>query len=351
MFTLDHQRDFDAILEATEPFALVRFGDGEAALLAGKAHRAANAEWSSSAGRHWIAPALQESLGRVADRYCVGLPPGCCLAPHVKLHHEARVPVEQRTFATLFLHGNLRRTSELVSRFDPVFVGRHGSILVPDRGVEAPFDYEAIVDEMLATDRPMLVSAGPLANVIIDHYWQRQNPARRQVVLDVGSALDRMLTGKDSRRYHQGWTLDHHCSLGAAPVGLVHPNSARAVTTAAKRPEIPAAEKNVTSNVQAMEPKRMRNVPVIIGRKGTPMPKRNYRAALVVHDGRRHGQPPAVSSIVVLERSVAASAPAAAPAVDAAAAQQLAAAAVPSPMPKKRKGRCANCSKVVRSRR
>lgn len=327
MFTFDHKRDFEAVLAATEPFALVRFGDGEAALLTGKAHKAANGEWSVGTAGSWITPALRESLARVADGYCVGLPPGCCLPAHVKLHHEARVPVASRTFATLFLHGNLERTPELIEALQPVFVGRLGSIMVPDRGVEAPCDLDGIVEQMLAVERPMLVSAGPLANVLIDRYWQQQAPERRQIVLDVGSALDRALSGKSSRHYHQGWTLGHHCTLAGPPVGLVHPQAAKSIVTTGTAPAAPTGA-----------PKRMGNTPVIVGRKGTPMQKRASRTPLVIHDGRRHG----------MTAPVIAGVPAAAPAV----------AAAPAPgaptvvaRPQKRRGRCANCTKVIRSRR
>lgn len=323
MFAFDHARDFDAVLAATEPFALVRFGDGEAALLTGRAHKAANEEWAASAGPHWLAEPLWASLTRDAPGYCVGLPPGCCLGPHVKLHHEARAPLPQRTFATLFLHGNLHRTGELLRRFEPVFVGRLGSIAVPDRGVQAPFDLDAIVEQMLAVTRPMLVSAGPLANVLVDRYWQRALPGHRQVVIDVGSALDRVLGGKDTRRYHQGWTLEHHCTLDAPPVGLVHPQSARSTAVVRATPAVDPSQGAA---------KRMSNPVVIVGRKGTPMPKRRHRAPLVVHDGRRH--PPA----------------AAAPVAAATVVTEIPALAPVAPH-KRRRGRCSNCSKVVRSRR
>jgi hypothetical protein len=209
---LDHARDFDAILAAEEPFALVRFGDGEAAIIAGQAHKAANNEWAVAKGDTWLRIPLMKSLLRAGAGYCVGLPPGCCLPKHTALHHRARVPLGQRTFATIFLHGNLARVPELLDRYQPLVVGPRGEIKIPEHAVEIGCDVDAIVADLLTVERPMVVAAGPLANVIIDRYWKRQAPEKRQTILDIGSALD-FHQGRASRYYHRGWLLRHHCTL------------------------------------------------------------------------------------------------------------------------------------------
>jgi hypothetical protein len=235
MFVQNHVRDFEAVLAATEPFALVRFGDGESALVDGRSHQAASGEWRVH-GAHWLRKDLLESLWRCADRFCIGLPPPCCLYEHIGLHRRARAPESQRTFATLFLHGNLGRTAELVEKFEPIIVGRTGQIPVPADGMDRGCDLDAIVAAMLDAERPMFVSAGPLANVLIDRYWLRQAPEKRQIVLDVGSSLDRFLTGTNTRYYHQGPQLSHHCSYGRvspnpnpAPQGVTMRASTRVV--------------------------------------------------------------------------------------------------------------------------
>lgn len=185
--------------------------------MTGDRHVAANHEWRSD-GPSWISGPLRQSLTRSSPSYCVGLPPNCCLPKVVHLHHEAKAPVQQRTFATLFLHGNLSRMGELMERFSPVTIGPGRDIDVPARGVESGCDFEPIILAMLTSNRPMFASAGPLANVIIDLYWQRQVPENRQIVLDVGSAMDHFLDGSDTRYYHQGRLLAHHCALSAAPL-------------------------------------------------------------------------------------------------------------------------------------
>ena len=220
MFRLSHRDDFDAVLSAREPFALVRYGDGEGAILAGRMHNAPGDGWRVEAGGSpWLREGLLAALTRNAEGFCVGLPSGCCLRDYLGLHAQCGAPKHQRTFATLFLHGNLKRMRDLVARFEPVIVGQLGQIGVPARGAQDGCDLDAVVTQMLAVERTIFVSAGPLANLFIDRYWQRQEPARRQIVLDVGSALDHHITGVPTRYYHhQGRILSHHCELGAAPL-------------------------------------------------------------------------------------------------------------------------------------
>jgi len=278
MFCLDHRKDFEAILVATNPFALVRFGDGEAAILKGAPHAAANDEWTSLGGHHWLQDPLRQALIRNVPGFCVGVPPSCCLRGCADLLKEVTAPRNQVTFATLFLHGNLRRVRELLLR-DMVLVGPGRTIGVPSRGVEAAFDLDPIVEAMLQTDRPMAVSAGPLANVLIDMYWQRQEPSRRQIALDVGSALDFALSGRPTRQYHQGAVLSHHCSLSAQPLvsgrapkftGLRVGNSTRSANLRTARAASPSSTSPRTaSSARSRNPmpiERVRSSVTVVGR-------------------------------------------------------------------------------------
>lgn len=200
MFSQDFRRDFDVVLRETEPFALVRFGDGEIALLDGVPHVSSD-PWRVS-GSTWLRAALAETLTASLDRYCLGLPGSCCIKGGYELRQRVRVPRAQLTIATLFMHGNRGRIGELFERFRSAVVVSSwmGDIRVPANGVNEAWDVDAVVAQLRDVDRPVLLAAGPCSNLIAHRYWRDQPKDRRQIILDVGSALD-CLHGRVSRHY------------------------------------------------------------------------------------------------------------------------------------------------------
>lgn len=210
MFTQNHRTDFDQVLRTRRPFAFIRFGDGEHAIIAGQPHRSADA-WST-VGSTWIRAELKETLSADLDGFCLGLPPPCCLLKGLGLRALVEAPINRQTVATLFMHGNLPRALELRDRFAGAVEvsARYGDIRVPEDGVTQEWDVDAVVTQLLAVDRPILLAAGPLSNIIAYRYWTRQDPKLRQTILDVGSVLD-VIHGNVTRYYH-GQMNSHFCA-------------------------------------------------------------------------------------------------------------------------------------------
>lgn len=213
MFTQEFTADFDRVLAHDKPFALVRFGDGELALIDGRAHQSADA-WRTL-GPSWLRKELVDSLRCELPGWHVGLPPICCIGGGLKLRASVRVPLARQTFATLFLHANLHRAAEIKARFtDAIVVGSwFGDVRIPADGVTVAWDVDAVVAKLLEVDKPILLAAGPCANLIALRYWTRQAPEKRQTIIDVGSALD-VLEGKQTRHYH-GTMTKHVCVYGS----------------------------------------------------------------------------------------------------------------------------------------
>ena len=234
VFNQDHKADFDAVLSATDPFALIRFGDGELAVIDGIKHQSADS-WATS-GPVWIRDELIESLRTTMDGFCIGLPSGCCISRGIRLRYTANAPTRARTFATLFMHGNLRRAGELQEHFSDAVVvnSSYGEIRIPDDGVTEQWDLDAVVRELLEIrGRPILLAAGPCANLIAYRYWQRQERRHRVPILDVGSALD-VTRGQNNRHYH-GKMNDHHCTWAPDRPMSVNPTKPKVVATARVR--------------------------------------------------------------------------------------------------------------------
>lgn len=279
MFTQDHQRDFDAVLRAERPFALVRFGDGEASILSHKRYVSADA-WRTDTtdGRTWIADDLLAALQHVDDGYCVGLPMPCCLAAFLGAADLCRTPLPRLTFATLFLHANLRRAGELVGKFAGAMIvsSSYGDLRVPSDGVSAPWDIDAVVTQLLGVDRPILLAAGPCAKVIAHRYWQRQRPEQRQTILDVGSVLD-VVHGYKTRYYHdQASPLrDHRCRwILAASHSQPQPKEQRIMSTNRIRVGRPATPNVATQGTRIVQPVAQGNRGVKVSSRtvATPCP-------------------------------------------------------------------------------
>jgi hypothetical protein len=130
----------------------------------------------------------------------------------MRIHPAIRTPKIHRTFATLFLHRNLSRVSDLVERYRRgIVVGSwFGDIRVPEDGVTKKWDIDACVDEIVRSGRDVLLAAGPCSNVIALRAWKRMPLNLRRTIIDVGSALD-VFHGKKTRHFHDTMN-EHECS-------------------------------------------------------------------------------------------------------------------------------------------
>lgn len=199
-FTQDFRKDFEAFDLRGEPFAFVRFGDGERSICMGKPLDAADG-WSYNGGSTSFSRDLMASLECDMEDYYIGISDRCCDAEsHEWFLTRVRVPLERLTFANIFVNANYERFRSLDFSGIAIVAPRNADILIPENLVERSEDIDGIVARLLDIDRPILVAAGPAANVIVHKYWLRAR--NRQTIVDVGSALDERLKGIKSRRYH-----------------------------------------------------------------------------------------------------------------------------------------------------
>jgi len=221
-FYQDYRGDLGDLLEAwkaKEPFAFTRFGDGEAAVLIRREQAGyppfiverASERWRSDQVPESFRELLDQALRCDAEGYYLGLlgrrgPED----PHaIYLHESAGVPMERRTFAEIFSYNNYHRmpvpkrmakdTCIVTSSPIPDNEG-YTSLLIPTEDAYE-LDPKDTVEALLEVDRPILVAAGPLANVIVHQYWLAQTPSRRQPIIDIGSALDPWIHGSITRGY------------------------------------------------------------------------------------------------------------------------------------------------------
>lgn len=239
-FAKDFVTDFDVIVDrwrACEPFAFVRFGDGEAAILRGRKRpfrtMRASEKWQSDQLQGAFRTALRESLCARLEGYAVGvLCPHCSDVSSQYLWEQVGDDRDHCTFAEIFGNANWPRVPwiDLIEETNTFVVGssKKCDLRIP---IDLPNNMKLIdevVAQLLELDRPIAVCAGPAANVIVHRYWQRVAPERRQVCIDLGSTLDPWLHIDKTRGHHvQGsWDQTLHCTFDPAKVrerGFVHP--------------------------------------------------------------------------------------------------------------------------------
>jgi len=214
-FIQKFQADFAQFVKADEPFAFVRFHDGEYAVIQGISYQARSG-WSVDSPT-WLQYPLQEALEANLDGFYIGISPPCDHSEAAAFYRgQIKCPKQRLTFATIFQHSNFKKTPQLLRHFQNPFVVscKHGDVTVPQNGVRKGWDIDAVVRKLLKVEsRPILVAAGPCANVIIHRYWKTQDPDKRVTIIDIGSALDLDVHGKRTRPYHdpQAKASQHHC--------------------------------------------------------------------------------------------------------------------------------------------
>lgn len=207
----------------SEPFAFVRFGDGESAIVAGRPYQTDADGWKYAGGDSELRRELIASLSHDAAGWCVGLP-----SPNREPEHYdeclpfVRVPQERRTFAKLFSdqnanpwrdwfrgqwpgnafvvgsrsrYGHESRADVLVS---PTWVMEFG-------GWESDPTGPTLVKELLDVRVPIYLSCGPMANIVARKYWEAtEGPewiGKRQPIIDAGSSIDPIVKGHTGRVY------------------------------------------------------------------------------------------------------------------------------------------------------
>ncbi len=205
-FTQDFIRDFEQFDFSGPPFAFARFADGERAVCMGTPVAGGDG-WAYAGGASALADAVNAALRYDGEGYHVGISDSCCDGPARDWYlKQVRVPPERLTFSNVFVNWNYRRFRLLDLSGAVTVASEGGDFAVPADLFATPFDIDALVDQLLRVDRPILVSAGPASGVIIHRYWERAGPARRQVIVDVGSAIDERTKGRRTRAYQQPGT-------------------------------------------------------------------------------------------------------------------------------------------------
>ncbi len=233
-FTKNFATDFDLLAAGLcpdpqnppLPFAFARYGDGEAAICFGKSHRAKSDGWHWQGQQSSLPERLRETLRYTAYGYYVGIVAEAHDAPsHYDLLAYTTLQDEAITFGEIFCFSNYKRFRALPLRESCYWVGPSKcDAYVPPDAVETGWDHLPLVRSLLTVRKPIIVAAGPIANLIVCDYWKMtaKRPAERQTIVDVGSAVAQMIYSHRTRRHHNP---SHHLHNWSPTWKLVQPAS------------------------------------------------------------------------------------------------------------------------------
>lgn len=230
----DFSADFESLTGALCPsyigsLAFARYADGEAAIMRGKPHNAKSDGWRwRSAWKSALPDRLLEALRYNAHGWHLGITAEDHHAKdHAYLMNEVRVEPQFVTFAEIFIFANYQRFIRL-NLDHCLTIGQRCDVDVPGRPDDPAWaqTIDDLVPFMVQCSRPMLVSAGPWACVLLHEYWKRCPQSMRRVVLDVGSALDEQHKKRWTRGYQDPeserykwvprWRVSDDCEVQAS---------------------------------------------------------------------------------------------------------------------------------------
>lgn len=206
-FVQNFKSDLEQIRFKGEPYAFVRFGDGERALSTNRPVRAA-ARWRYDGSDTPLSRRVKKLVTSNIPGLYMGISCPCCDNNAHKWYLETvATPLDRITYANLFVNGNYKRFLEkfnALKREDFFLVSHaHGDIDVPLNAVCPAWDYTQALEKLLTVKKTILVAAGPVKCGLIHDYWTQVAEENRQIIIDVGSALDVIVIhGKATRGYH-----------------------------------------------------------------------------------------------------------------------------------------------------
>lgn len=202
-FTQDFSQDLEVILNAftTERFCLIRFGDGESAILRNRdrpfrTHREGES-WDSRKIPAEVKTALGDALAAdLPDLYVATICPACSGQSSEPLRAHVKCPLERQTYAEILGNANwpllekhvkmLRGLCFLVSSAPEADLQIPSNL--PEQSLEEHF---RIVDQLSEVRTPIALAAGPSACVLGHQYWLRADE-KRQTCIDVGALFDQL---------------------------------------------------------------------------------------------------------------------------------------------------------------
>ena len=258
-------------IKNNENFALLRYGDGERAIMTGRSVKAQEG-WVSPDYVSELGNALLSTLNVLEDNFIYGISCPCC-DRSAYYWYSTRIKSKNRTFANIFVNRNYKKFIENFEKLnrDAVVIGNFrgenskiGNLnvlkyySVPDDCFqfwknEAPAFIESIKKDFSDKNNLLyVVSAGPMSEPIIYELY-KNNP--NNCYIDFGSSIDKYIHKKQTRPYEKpdNKYAKRNCVM---PNPRITDFDVSVILTLYKRPENLEIQLNAINN-QTLKPKEI----------------------------------------------------------------------------------------------
>ena len=200
-FTHDFKKDLQQIYLHGEPYAFIRYGDGERSIGCHKPIKSGRGEYDYNGSDTHTSRKIMQSLTADIGGLYLGISCPCCdVKAFVWYLAHVHVPRCRLTYANLFVNANYQEFQKLDLKNTVLVSCKNGDFTIPEHAMNPEWDYKPLLQQLFKVDKPILVAAGPIKCGLIYDYWL--TAPNRQIIIDVGSALDCRIHGKPTRRYH-----------------------------------------------------------------------------------------------------------------------------------------------------
>lgn len=208
------------MMKQDKPFALARYADGECAVMKGKSVANTTDKWQAPNELTQLGIDLKETLSHTEDNYHYGISCQCCdTISKDYLLGMIKQKEDNITYSNLFVNANYHRWIEFIKTLDRHVIlianaegaGKPLPILKVDQYFAIPNNcidfYAKHKDDFIVKlvegfkdihGQLVLISAGPLAEIIVHHLYNT-NPTNTYI--DVGSAVAEIIHGRSTRPY------------------------------------------------------------------------------------------------------------------------------------------------------
>lgn len=217
MFTHNFNQDLEILINEInkEPFAFLRFADGEHSVL--EKINLNGYDWKMDTSYYQSSNDMNQALSYRDNRYFYGISCTCCDKVKANYYKNKLSDVmEKVTYSNIFVNGNYKRSLEWLNS-----INKDVWLLANDKATNSMFPfkskniyfssdiltiYEKNKNSILNSVEPILkdsnklilVAVGPMSEILIHYLWTRN---KNNFYIDIGSIIDPYIHGS-TRIYH-----------------------------------------------------------------------------------------------------------------------------------------------------